>query len=512
MNDKQTFESNEAQALLNNKKRRRRIIARCSIIVAIAIVVIIVGSMLILEHPHLRTNYTGNSALTRQDTDGSALFTSYAGPILPMSALGDTSTLTTQRELTFDFSGFENESDRIYDSTFYFGDIRVTDRYILTNPTASDQTVQLIYPFVGNFRELGRLRPSVISDGDALDTVLISGAYSGGFTGAGGDDDRAMNLRFPETWHSYVELLADGTYLQRALGNAPVLDQPVIVYTFTNLQADHSASINPSLAVSFQLDFSETTVLSYGFHAATFDPENNFMRQGFSIPRENNHHHGRVFKLIVVGNDITDIAVQGYANAGWHPGEERTDISADMRRYEAVLGDVLVELIDAFIEMAFPSLGVEASVSCDRMDAMLFRAVAELLKDHGVLSDHVAARYETGWLEDMIHEVYVMSRVFYLMAEVTVPAGESVEILAERIKPASFDFFVKGLHNSRVLGYDMMTSLGSALTFDAISASITGTESVEVVNQNFGFDPDNEVIKVTLTTDMPRYFLEVRFR
>ena len=48
---------------------------------------------------------------------------------------------------------------------------------------------------------------------------------------------------------------------------------------------------------------------------------------------------------------------------------------------------------------------------------------------HGVLSEESAERYDAGWLEDL--EVDTVDRVFYLEAEVTVPAGGSVQLTAE---------------------------------------------------------------------------------
>ena len=56
----------------------------------------------------------------------------------------------------------------------------------------------------------------------------------------------------------------------------------------------------------------------------------------------------------------------------------------------------------------------------------------------------------------------------------------------------------------------MLTRLGSNLPFADMTAGITGTERINIVRQNFGFDPENGIFNVSLDPKAPHYYLEVR--
>ncbi len=65
-------------------------------------------------------------------------------------------------------------------------------------------------------------------------------------------------------------------------------------------------------------------------------------------------------------------------------------------------------------------------------------------------------------------------------------------------------------NNSDRRGYDMVTELGSNLSFTKQTAMISNIESIEIISQNFGFDPENGVYIVDLDLTEPHYYLEVR--
>jgi len=463
---------------------------------------------------------SGGGGRTTTSNDGSTIFMSYAGPVFPLSILEDddgstngiTNGITAARDITFDFS--KTLRSNYYDST-----ISVSDIYTLTNTTDTDKTINVLYPFPASFALLTNLLPTISIDGSILETDLIAGPYSGGFTGAGRPDDGAHNLRYLTSWEEYVSLLSDGEYLKRALSEQKKMEQTVIVYEFYNARANFDNAENPTVVASFNLDYDKTTILSYGFHGASFDHEKGHMRQSFSVPREwwPTYNHGR-FLIIVVGDDISDLTVEGYKTGGWNRRDRVDDVTADVKRYEAVLGEIVEQLLEAHIGMgyAFGEETVEtletlhASIKFEDMKALLFRAVFELLGDYGVLSDNVIPRYQTGWLEELFSEASGMSRVFYLKTEISIPAGEGIELIIDLPKPGSFDFYGTGSGNLGISGYGMMTKLGSNLTFTGQTATLAGADLIEIVNQNFGFDPANNILNVPLDMNIPHYFIEVR--
>ena len=127
-----------------------------------------------------------------------------------------------------------------------------------------------------------------------------------------------------------------------------------------------------------------------------------------------------------------------------------------------------------------------------------------------LLSPQAAERYDGAWLEDMVQDVTVVDRVCWVTAQVTVPAGGSVTVAASMAKGDSYDFYCGHTENQGVSGYDLVTALGSNLTFTGQSAALTGWEEMEIVRQNFGFDPENGVTSVTLDPGEEHYYLEVR--
>jgi len=233
------------------------------------------------------------------------------------------------------------------------------------------------------------------------------------------------------------------------------------------------------------------------------------------VPREWAPDHNRSFYIIVVGDDISDLTVEGYKTGGWNRRDRVDDVTADVKRYEAVLGDIIKQFLDDFIGQGYAFVNDTeetrpSSIYLEEMRGLLFRAVLELLSEYGVLSDSVLPRYHTGWLEDIFSEAGGMSRVFYLKAEVNIPAGESIELRIDMPKPGSFDFYGTGSGYLGLNGYGMMTRLGSNLTFTSQTANLAGADQIEIVNQNFGFDPANNILNVTLDINIPHYFIEVR--
>ena len=124
------------------------------------------------------------------------------------------------------------------------------------------------------------------------------------------------------------------------------------------------------------------------------------------------------------------------------------------------------------------------------------------------LSGTGVQRYEDGAIENM--DVIGVSRVFWLEAEVTIPAGSYATVEAVSEKEPSYDFYCSNTVDRKINGYDMVTRLGSNLIFTEQTASLEDRGRIEIVRQNFGFDIENGVNEVELDMEEPHYYLEVR--
>ena len=478
------------------------------------------------------------NASAGEGVDGGSTFMSYAGPVFPLSTLENADGLTAQRDITLDFlpwakvwlSNEENaashtglteeerqaildEYNEWYPEGGYYTsstDLLVTDEYTLTNTTTEDKTVTLLYPFVSSLMDLDERLPTLTVDGTVTEPDLLYGLYAGGFQGVlGADDpDGSANLEPLTSWEGYKALLADGTYLEAAM-DAPVdfTQTPVIVYEFTDPQGpEESKSIpNPSVRVTFDMDYDKTTVLSYGFHSGSFDPENGTMGRGFSIPQSFQPDYGEPFYLIILGNDVENMEIDGFVTGGWDTQKKLDDFSVDVQRYETDLDSILRKAVSYIYDNNSWQYGDNLAVDFETYYA-LFR---DYLTTYGILAEDCRDRYDFGMLEEL-SEVGSLDRVCYLQAQVTIPAGSTAEIRAVMQKAASFDFYCAHTDNQKVKGYDMVTQLGSTLAFTGQSATLLDRGLIEIVRQNFGFDLDADIKAVDLDLAKEHYYLEVK--
>ena len=435
--------------------------------------------------------------------NGGSTFMSYAGPVFPLTALNGVEGLAAERDITLDFASWASSGS-------YSTDLLVTDSYTLTNPTAEDKEVTLLYPFTASLSGLDRYIPALTVDSTEVETALHAGSYTGGFLGAGGaDDGESWNLSQLDNWEEYKVRLSDGSYLAHALREYPDLtDIPAIVYEFTDPWGEERSSAagrpNPTIGVEFHLDFNKTSILSDGFNGMSQRIEKGWMYQEFSIPQPGWADYGKTRYLIVIGEDIWDMTTGGYATGGSWDAPPTVEADVTVTRYETDLDTVLRQAAGQMFRSWQQNREDVESVGFE----LYYGLLCDYLMTYGVLSDNPAMRYGNGWLWDMDFEV--VDRVFYLETTVTVPAGGSVEVTAEMTKAASFDFYGGRNENLGVYGYDLVTQLGSTLTFTGQTATLEDRGQIQIVRQNFGFDLENGGKTVTLDPAEEHYYLEVR--
>ena len=476
--------------------------------------------------------------------DGST-FMSYAGPVFPLTLREENTSISADRSITMDFepwvpvwiSNEEEAASRTYLTEAEKQDVLdtynewypeggryqtsdniiVTDTYTLSNDSTEDQTVSILYPFASSLNDLSMNRPTISVNDEIIDTKLHAGSYAGTFQGAWEnwaethENPGSLNLQYIESWTGYQTLLSDGSYLQRALGEYPDLsDIPVIVYTFTDPwgpEEDDDAGIpNPSMRIMFELDYEKTKVLSYGFHSASNDRENGIMGRGFSIREEGERWYDNPYFLIIIGDDVQNMTYQGYVTGGWD-NDATVEAGVTITRTGSNLETALREAASFYYE---EMTDVENYVETDPEYGfeMYYGLLKEQLVAYGVLSENGAARYDSGWIEDL--DVVGVDRVFWLEAEITIPAGESVTVVATFEKEPSFDFHCANTENKGINGYDMVTTLGSNLRFTQQTACLEDRGQIEIVRQNFGFDLENGVKDVILDLNQAHYWMEIR--
>ena len=481
------------------RKTLRRLVKPLSAVAALfAVAVIGVGVGIMLGNGGAGAAGTGGGG-----ADGLS-YMNYIGPVLPLTALEGDEDITAERHIDYDFSPYANS---------YYGQVQLSDSYTLLNTANEDRTLTLAYPVAEQLSSYADRLPAITVDGKTIEMTYYPGAYTGGYMGVWGkkDPEGTANMDPLSSFEEYRALLSDSTYMDMALGGYPVLDQPVTVYEITDpviLTSEDKWGTNPTLAFSFTSDPERTVVMTYGMNGMSRDHQKNFSRHSFGINEPTDRHYGEpeFAYVILMGEDIASYTLQGYEDGGCDRGEE-IDITATVNRYEMALGEFLMARI-AKSRADRDSTGEHASIGDAVIsDEVFLGLAAELLLRDGILSENGVERYRFGRLDDILSAVRHNDRILYAVFEITVPAGGSVTVDCKMIRDAHEDFIGDKMGLD---GYDMATRLGSRLHFTAQIASVTNTEQIEIVEQNFGFDLAAGVTEVTLDLGVEHYWMEVR--
>lgn len=330
---------------------------RWTALAACLALVIVGGGILSGVIPGLPIGGNEGSSGVDPAAEGPSTFMSYAGPVFPLTLREENDAVTAERNVTLDFAPWEKVWDDRLELWRSSSDILVTDAYTLTNTSDEDQTLTVLYPFAGWLSTLDAYRPALTADGEALETTLYAGEYVGGYMGGvGGDlvtpvDEGSLNLARPGNWEYYRDALAGGTYLQNALGDYPDLSgTTAIVYEFTDLWAngenEKAGDPRPNIKLTFWQDTERSRVLTTGSEGGSWNWETGEMERWLTIPEEQDGHGDR---LIVVGEDIQDLTLQGYvttSRGGWQPVEGGATINKYEADLESILRQTVGELYD----------------------------------------------------------------------------------------------------------------------------------------------------------------------
>lgn len=448
----------------------------------------------------------GGSAGGGSGSSSDLVYMNYEGPILPMTLSKENSNITAERNVDFDFSpyksyeeSFDDGNGETYTYTQYDTEAIVTDSYLLTNSSAEDITVTAYYPFAGTLSNSEKY-PVITVNGETAESTLNFGPYSGGFMGVWGgknEENGTENLDPLSSFTGYEKILTGDDYMASAFDEFPSLNQTVYVYRMHDyvFSQDETAT-NPTLQMSFYIDYDKTTVLTYGINGATNDSETGYCaRHNGAIEYRPNaspeFRYPRDAYIVIMGEDIGEYEIQGYRDGGCDKGEELDDLGCTITRYETTLGEFLYGIIEM----------QQTDFDAD----LLYGLAAELMMSYGPLGENFA-RYYFGDLDTLLSEVKIHGRVIYAAFDVTIPAGETAFVEAVMPLDASVDYI--GDDKNRE-GYDMATVLGSNLNFTSQTASISNYEEIEIIAQNFGFDLIGGVDKVALDISQPHYWIEV---
>lgn len=414
---------------------------------------------------------------------GSGSYSSYSGPVLPLTAVAGGEGMEVQRHVDFDFASYENyEPSPITD-----GEILVTDTYQLTNPRAEAMTARLAYAYEGNFYDERKYTPTITVDGAEAEAELYPAV----------DEERSIFMA--NDFGDYQKLMTETDYFAQATAEAPKLEIPVKVYHFTDITY-HGDQDYPYifLTMDFKIPKGASVWVLY-YSAMGSEPETDT----YSVWFQDDLDDMDMAYLFVMGGDMENLTFGGNHGHNVTETSALTDVTCEYEVYETTFDKLVWEFAQAYdfwnIAEDFPDPGLITPEILYR-DAIK-RMGGNVEKGYdGITGSTVSV------VGDAFYQTITRTRLLYWVFDVTIPAGETVEVAAQYHQEASTDI---GGPKKKREGYDMATKLGSTLNFTAQSASISNTDFIEILRQNFGFNLKKNITQVELDLDVERYYLDV---
>ncbi|MBR5702297.1 MAG: hypothetical protein IKX47_07500 [Oscillospiraceae bacterium] len=407
-----------------------------------------------------RGDGTGSGGSSQDET----AYHYYAGPVLPLTA--EETELTAERSVEYDFSLYDVSlrDDGRYAYLRSRQACLVTDSYMLT--AGEPGTYTLYYPFAATLADDTVLIPSVTVNGEAVKAELLAGP--------GGDAIFS--------WEEMKALMGDD-YLDRSLEALPRLEERVTVYALSDFRGQESKTAkNPTVEFAYVLDPARTAVTTWGYNGGSNDLQGGKGTRQVGI----RDTRGSAVYLLVLGEDLTDWSIRGYADGACETLLE--SVGATVTRYESTLGEMLALFWKNYRE---DYLADKLQVLLDKDTLMGLSCQVLLERSSNLLA---AVRTLPFGLEDVFDQVLHRSRVLYLRFTVVIPAGEAADIRVSLVKYPSYDHTSRGRERR---GFDLAGKLGSNIAFTRLEASVTGAEYIVVYRQDFGFETANGVLKMT---------------
>lgn len=413
-------------------------------------------------------------------------FLSYAGPVLPLTVVEGPDGLAADREVTWDFASAADAGQY----TLYTAE--VTDTTTIRNPGEETLAITVGYPVTADFRTAEEKLPILTVDGKATETGLLWGDNER-------DGESLWGARL-ESWDDVKALLADGSCLARSREEAPALDDTVTVWELLEETAPEvdRRKMAPTLAVDFRQDREKTQVWTWGFNGYS-QPEDGTVRYDFFVRGEGERRQRRL--LVFLGEVPEGCTIGGYQDGGCE--KELEGVTARLVSFTTTLG----ELLDQLVAEEFSDWDSAQEIE-NRLDA--FRGALRRM-----MAQHTAEELEAGgmlMLEDLFSHVLVQTRPVWTTAEVSIPAGGEVTVTARYRKEPSYDFVCADTERQGLLGWDLGTTLGSGLRFGEVTARVENAGRLEIVEQDFGFEPAGGSARVELDPGKEHYYMVVRIR
>lgn len=385
----------------------------------------------------------------------------YAAPLLPLNVEGDSQGISAERELYVNAEDYYRESE---------GKLYISDKYLLTNTTEEEKTLLISYPYGTSVSSGEEVKMS--ADGSDEGQKLCFSQPISGFS------EEGMNLEYAADWEDYSTALNGQT--DAVNENIPIYEgyETVTVYEFTDLQVPENCPEAATLSMEFRCP--EDTVIFIDLNGVSMDGEQRIY-DVFVKELERGSMSGSIW---VFGGNELDITVKGYtdgSNTTVLPG-----LSANIKKTELPLSEAVQRVVEEFLQK---NPLEDSRISSDHIAAAVLQQL-----NYSQIGNDPQSRYDVLSIQMLIQDTLSAQRIFTLTQEVTIPANGSTEILVTSEKRPSYGY------ESRRMGIDIATTLGSSLCFDRQTLTLRQPEEGTLTDSNLDLPQQEESVELDLST------------
>lgn len=438
---------------------------------------------------YIDLNQAGIAPITEENTnDGINL-----GPLMPMTFAEANGNVSAERDIIYDLTDSPAN-----------GIATIVDEYVLTNTSGEAQTLTYLYPYTGYRYDILANKPVVTIDGTTTNPAINNGIYYGNNI-----YDYMMPYDQFASTDDYHTLLKEDT-----AGTAPKVDEAVVndkvtVYEYgypyvaeheypATLFAVDKKYMDSVYTVNMYLLYENETYAYYGY---LYENESNYKETG-----QFDHKAMLIFTDEAPANIIAYSGELTEENWDYVPVEE---ISIETNVYECTFKELASELIDTELKgTAYADDEAYKALFLDKLMIMISDSVA--FRNSGADSETAYYLLSSCDLDLMLEEAANPFGFYLLEDTVTVPAGQSITIRFEYDRIGKYWEEPEEMYKG-IFGYDNCPNLGTNIIFTSQSTAITDNGDIEIVDQNYGFDLENNVREVELELDAERYYMYVKF-
>jgi len=413
------------------------------------------------------------------------------GPIMPMTFAEQNDAIEVKRELVYDFTAAKKEDA---------GYVPIGDKYVLTNTSDKEQMVCVYYPYMSDIKELTEKMPQVVVDGEEKKTTVLNGDYLG-------YDSSGMPRMFtPDVSTDEYSYMVNEVKPMTANIDEELMEKTISAYEFSDFESGDIPADAATYFVKFKVNHPDKVFTS---NATFVDYDGEYLNIGFVC----GHVHNQQMKAAVyfMEEAPTEVITQGYGGVDMDKDAVSDEVSAKMTKCEVTVKEVLNKGINQQL-MALDENGTEISAA---MKELYYQRVAQMFSDmYQWSNDGKSTAEDEVFYENSISDIVYMAfdyESFYLLSDtVTIPAGGSSTVKFLYEKAGAHQCYEPTEQFRDNYCYDNMPNLGTNLNYVEQNVEIKENGNISIEDQNYGFDLEKGIKKVTLELDAERYYMIVK--